>query len=135
MESNARKSWFSLNSLLRSISEKLLIFFFSVRNNKHKCEEHNIFNEENHSLCVPHTHDLQAFSARTGRNSLVAHVKFESRARFESGSKYFLFFPFFLLPNDARPVTRNISFPVGDIFAISDACCCRFTEMHDKFQY
>ena len=94
VEINARKSWFSLNSFLRSISEKLL-FFFSIRNNTHKSEEHNIFNEENHSLCVLHTHALHALSARTARNSLVAGVKFASRARFESGSKYFsIFFSF-----------------------------------------
>ena len=93
--------------VIRVRKAKSYSFFFSIRNNKHKCEEHNIFNEENLSLCVLHTHALHAFSARTCRNSLVARVKFESRAQFESGSKFFsiffpLIFPFFSLPYDVR---------------------------------
>ena len=50
----------------------------------------------------------------------MARVNFKSRVKFESGSK--LSFCFFFLvffsdyTNDVRAVTRNINFPVGDIF-------------------
>ena len=56
------------------------------------------------------------------RVTFESRVKFESRVRFESGSNFFffsvLFFSFFFpdYTNDVRTVTRNINFPVGDIF-------------------
>ena len=56
-----------------------------------------------------------------GGSLLVARVKFESRVNFESRVRFqfFLFFFsffFFDYTNDVRAVTRNINFPIGDIF-------------------
>ena len=47
---------------------------------------------------------------------LVARVKFESRVRLESGPKFFFSVFFFDYTNDVTAVTRNINFPVVDIF-------------------
>ena len=107
---------------LRSISGKLFFFLFqSETTNTNAKSTIYLMRKLNHSLCVLHTHALHAFSARTGRNLLVARVKFELRVCFESGFKFFtifflLVFPFSISPNDVRRVTRNISFPVADIF-------------------
>ena len=47
------------------------------------------------------------------KSLFVARVNFESRVKFESGSKFFFFSDY---TNDVRAVTRYISFSVGDIF-------------------
>ena len=68
---------------------------------------------------------------------LVARVNFESRVRFVSGSIFLIFF--FDYTNGVRAVTRNINFPVGDIFHSRSKkplpLRIAFTEIHDKFQY
>ena len=53
----------------------------------------------------------------------MARVNFESRVKFESRVRFQIFFLFFFFlvffsdyTNDVRAVTRNINFPVGDIF-------------------
>ena len=56
-------------------------------------------------------------SLLVARVKFEAWVKFESRVRFESGPKFFfLVFFFFDYTNAVRVVTRNINFPVVDIF-------------------
>ena len=68
----------------------------------------------------------------------------EPSSSHESGSKFFsvsFFLVFFFdYTNDVRAVTRNINFPVGDIFDRKShyrcvfSCRC-FTKIHDNFQY
>ena len=56
---------------------------------------------------------IRSYAVRVYQSLLVARVTFESLIKFESGSKFFFFFDY---TNDVKAVTRNINFPVGDIF-------------------
>ena len=55
----------------------------------------------------------QVLIIKYSQSLLVAQVKFESQVRFQ----FFFFSVFFFdYTNDVRAVTRNINFPVGNIF-------------------
>ena len=114
-----------LQMVIRARKAKSYSFFFFQSETTNTNAKNTIYlmRKTTHYACSTHTPFTHSLHALVGIYP-VARAKFESRAQFESGSKVFaifflLIFHFFSLPNDVRQVTRNIIFPVSDIFQLA----------------